>query len=250
MARRPYVLASAAMSADGYIDDASPGRLILSSPQDLDRVDAERAGSDAIMVGAQTVRSDNPQLLVKSEPRRARRAARGLPPSPAKVTITGSGDLDRDARLFAADGTAKLVYAAAGVAGDLSLRLEGRADVIGLADGHGLAWVLADLAGRGIGRLMIEGGSRLLAQAFSEGLADEFQLAVAPVFVADPAAPRLLAPWPPASRRPGSRADPSGNAGGLTSSGPVAPARMVLAGITSAGDMAVLRYVLRARSAG
>jgi riboflavin biosynthesis pyrimidine reductase len=43
MARRPYVLASAAMSADGYIDDASPRRLILSSPEDLDRNDAERS---------------------------------------------------------------------------------------------------------------------------------------------------------------------------------------------------------------
>jgi riboflavin-specific deaminase-like protein len=248
MARRPYVLASAAMSADGYIDDASPRRLILSSPEDLDRVDAERAGCDAIMVGAQTVRSDNPRLLIRSEARRARRAARGLPSSPAKVTITASGDLDRDARLFAADGAAKLVYAAAGATGELSLRLEGRAEVIAMPDRHGLAWVLADLAGRGIGRLMIEGGSRLLAQVLSEGLADEFQLAVAPVLVADPAAPRLLTPWPPAARSSGGRADPSGRASGLTSSGTVPPARMVLAGSTSAGDMAVLRYVPRARS--
>jgi 5-amino-6-(5-phosphoribosylamino)uracil reductase len=250
MARRPYVLASAAMSADGYIDDASPRRLILSGPEDLDRVDAERAGCDAIMVGAQTVRSDNPRLLVKSERRRARRVARGLPSSPVKVTITASGDLDRDARLFAADGTAKLVYAAAGVAGPLSARLEGRAEVIGMPDGHGLTWVLADLAGRGIGRLMIEGGSRLLAQALSDGVADEFQLAVAPVFVADPAAPRLLMPWPPASTSSSDRADPCGSPSDLATSGPVAPARMVLAAMTSAGDMAVLRYLAPAPSAG
>ena len=43
MARRPNVLASAAMSADGYIDDTSPRRLVLSSPDDLDPVDAERS---------------------------------------------------------------------------------------------------------------------------------------------------------------------------------------------------------------
>jgi 5-amino-6-(5-phosphoribosylamino)uracil reductase len=249
MARRPFVLASAAMSADGYIDDASPRRLILSSPEDLDRVDAERAGCDAIMVGAQTVRSDNPRLLVTSESRRARRVARGLPPSPVKVTLTASGDLDCDARLFAADGTAKLVYAAAGVAGELSARLEGRAEVIGMPEGHGLAWVLADLGGRGIGRLMIEGGSRLLAQALSDGLADEFQLAVAPVFVADPAAPRLLTPSPQASQSSAGRADQPGHLSGFTTSGRVAPTRMVLAGVTRAGDMAVLRYLPRARPA-
>lgn len=40
---RPYVLASAAMSADGYIDDSSPQRLVLSGPEDLDRVDSERS---------------------------------------------------------------------------------------------------------------------------------------------------------------------------------------------------------------
>jgi 5-amino-6-(5-phosphoribosylamino)uracil reductase len=250
MARRPYVLASAAMSADGYIDDASPRRLVLSGPEDLDRVDAERARCDAIMVGAQTVRSDNPRLVVKSQRRRERRTARGLPPSPAKVTITASGDLDRDARLFAADGTAKLVYAAPGAVAALSARLEGVAQVIGMPAGHDLAWVLADLAGRGIGRLMIEGGSRLLAQALAGGLADEFQLAVAPVFVADPAAPRLLTPRPPGVPLSARGGDPLGSASGSTTSGAVPPARMMLAGTASAGDMAVLRYLPRALQEG
>jgi riboflavin-specific deaminase-like protein len=240
MARRPYVLASAAMSADGYIDDTSPRRLILSGPEDLDRVDAERAACDAIMIGAQTVRSDNPWLLVKSEARRLRRTARGLPPSPAKVTITASGDLDPGARLFGADGAAKLVYAAPDVAAGLSARLEGRAEVIGMPAEHELAWVLENLAGRGIGRLMIEGGAWLLAQALAGGLADEFQLAVAPVFVGDPAAPRLLASH---SARPGAWS-------GLTMSGPVRPDRMVLVGATRAGDTAVLRYLPRGQPAG
>ena len=80
---RPYVLLSAAMSADGYIGDASPGRLILSGPEDLDRVDSVRASCDAIMVGAGTIRADNPRLLVRSAARRAARAGRGQPPSPA-----------------------------------------------------------------------------------------------------------------------------------------------------------------------
>jgi riboflavin-specific deaminase-like protein len=215
---RPYVLLSAAMSADGYLDDASPGRLVLSGPDDLDRVDELRAGCDAILVGAGTVRADNPRLLVRDPGRRERRVRAGLPPGPVKVTITASGRLDPQARFFAADGTGKLVYVAGAAAGPTRDRLAGSATVVGLAAGAALADVLADLAGRGVRRLLIEGGSHLLGGALAAGLADEFLLAVAPVFVADPAAPRLLAGCPP-------------------------PARMRLAGLQQAGDVAVLRYL-------
>jgi riboflavin biosynthesis pyrimidine reductase len=62
---RPYVILSCAMSIDGYIDDTSPERLALSDEADFDRVDQVRADSDAIMVGAVTLRRDNPRLRVK-----------------------------------------------------------------------------------------------------------------------------------------------------------------------------------------
>ncbi|MDQ2877223.1 MAG: dihydrofolate reductase family protein, partial [Actinomycetota bacterium] len=61
MPERPYVMLSAAVSADGYIDDATAGRLVLSDASDLDRVDEVRAGVDAILVGAGTIRADNPR---------------------------------------------------------------------------------------------------------------------------------------------------------------------------------------------
>jgi 5-amino-6-(5-phosphoribosylamino)uracil reductase len=215
---RPYVLLSAAMSADGYLDDASPERLVLSGPEDLGRVDELRAGCDAILVGAGTVRADNPQLLVRDPARRNRRAQAGLPPSPDKVTVTASGRLDPRARFFAADGTGKVVYVAGPAAGPASANLAGAATVIGLAAGAALSDVLSDLAARGVRRLLIEGGSHVLGEALASGLADEFLLAVAPVFVADPAAPRLLAGFPP-------------------------PARMRLAGLQQAGDVVVLRYL-------
>lgn len=218
MAKRPYVVVSVAMSADGYIDSRTGQRLVLSGPEDLDAVDELRACCDAIMVGAQTVRSDNPRLLVKSERRRARRLGLGLAGSPVKVTLTSSGDLDPRADLFADDGTDKLVYARAAAAGQLSRRLGDRATVLAIPGELGLSWVLSDLAARGIARLMIEGGAQVLGQILTEGLADELRLAVAPVLVADPAAPRLLA-----------SAD--------------IPGRMVLAEAGRAGDVAVLRYL-------
>jgi 5-amino-6-(5-phosphoribosylamino)uracil reductase len=62
VSERPYVLLSCAASIDGYIDDATDERLLLSNDADFDRVDAVRAECDAILVGANTIREDNPGL--------------------------------------------------------------------------------------------------------------------------------------------------------------------------------------------
>ena len=55
MADRPYTVLSWAMSLDGYLDDRSAQRLVLSNAADLDRVEAVRASCDAVLVGAGTV---------------------------------------------------------------------------------------------------------------------------------------------------------------------------------------------------
>ena len=91
----PYVLLSAAVSLDGCLDDTGPERLLLSG---AGRLRPGRRGtgvqSDAILVGAGTLRADNPRLLVNSAERRAARVAAGRPEYPLKVTVSGSGDLD------------------------------------------------------------------------------------------------------------------------------------------------------------
>ena len=198
MAPRPYVLLSCATSADGYLDDASPRRLILSGPADLDRVDEVRAGCDAILVGAQTVRKDNPRLLIRDPRRSARRAARGLPEHPARVTLTATGDLDPQARFFA-PGALRLVYCATPAIGRARARLGDSAVLIDAGDPLSLDLVLTDLAERGVVRVLVEGGARVLGEFLARDLADELNLAVAPFFVADPdpkTAPRLNLPRP------------------------------------------------------
>ena len=229
MAGRPYVLLSAAMSLDGYIDDASDARLVLSGAEDLDRVDELRASCDAILIGAGTLRRDNPRLTVRSPRRRADRAARGLPGHPARVVISGSGVIDRSARLFALpagpgpDGAGPaLVYVSDRAAQAARGELAGAATVIGAGQPPELEAVLADLAGRGIGRLLVEGGTTVLTRFLALGLADELQLAIAPFLVGEPGAARLVGPGPFASGQ---------------------DRRMTLAGVSRAGDMAVLRYL-------
>jgi len=246
MSERPYVLLSCAMSIDGYIDDASESRLLLSGDADLDRVDEVRAGCDAILVGAVTIRRDNPRLLVRSPARRADRVARGLAPSPARVTLTSRGDLDPAAQFFKAeapaadDGTragagagagdtgrgSRIVYVASPAVHRTRERLGQVADVAEAGDPIDLRLVLGDLASRGIGKLMVEGGGSVHTQFLAAGLADELQLAVAPFFVGDSSAPRFVTdggfPW---------------NARH--------PAR--LAEVSRLGDVALLRYALSGR---
>src|SRR5262245_53181220 len=141
------------MSIDGYIDDAGEQRLILSDQADLDRVDELRAGCDAILIGAGTIRADNPRLVLRSQAGRAARAERGIPPDPAKVTITGTGDLDPAARFFTTGEGDKIVYVASTALDRTSRRLGSVADVVPGGDLIDLGWVLDDLTRRGVARL-------------------------------------------------------------------------------------------------
>ncbi|MEV0638996.1 dihydrofolate reductase family protein [Streptomyces sp. NPDC050619] len=192
----PYVLLSAAVSLDGYLDDTGPDRLLLSSPADFDRVDEVRASVDAILVGAGTIRADNPRLLVNSPERRAARVAAGNPEYPLKVTVSGSGELDPTAKFWHTGGE-KIVYTTEEGAG----RVRGvglTAEVVPLvSQGGELDWRLLlehlyDV--RGVRRLMVEGGGQIHTQLLRQGLADELQLVLAPLFVGDPDAPRLFGP--------------------------------------------------------
>ncbi|MFD8171178.1 dihydrofolate reductase family protein [Streptomyces cellulosae] len=189
----PYVLLSAAVSLDGYLDDTSPERLLLSSPADFDRVDEVRASVDAILVGAGTIRADNPRLLVNSPERRAARVADGLPEYPLKVTVSGSGDLDPTARFWHTGGEKVLYTTDKGAERARALGIA--ADVVPLGDALDWRRLLEHLHDvRGVRRLMVEGGGRIHTQLMTEGLADELQLVLAPLFVGDPDAPRLFGP--------------------------------------------------------
>ena len=167
-------------------------------------MDEVRAGCDAILVGAQTVRKDNPRLLIRDPRRRARRAARGRPEHPARVTLTATGDLDPQARFFA-PGALRLVYCATPAIGRARERLGDSAVLIDAGDPLSLDLVLNDLAERGVLRVLVEGGARVLGEFLARDLADELNLAVAPFFVADSAAPRLNLP----RSRPGPPSPPN-----------------------------------------
>jgi 5-amino-6-(5-phosphoribosylamino)uracil reductase len=205
VADRPYTLLSCSMSLDGYLGGATDARLLLSNDADFDRIDEVRAGCDAILVGAATVRKDNPRLLVREARRRSARAAAGLPTSPAKVTVTARGDLDPHANFFTAGDSEKLVYCSTEAVSAARGRLGPVATVIdaGRASRR-IGRVGEDLHDRGVRRLMVEGGGTMHTQFLTGGLADELQLVVAPFFVGDSRARRFVDdgrfPWRPDHR--------------------------------------------------
>jgi 5-amino-6-(5-phosphoribosylamino)uracil reductase len=225
MRDRPYTLLSCSVSIDGYIGNAA-SRLLLSNDADFDRVDAVRASCDAILVGAQTVRADNPRLLVRSPARRGERTARGQAPSPMKVTVTRRAELDARADFFTTGDAEKLVYCATPRLGDARARLGPVATVVDGGDIVQMRKLSTDLAARGVERLMVEGGGKVHTQFLTDDLVDELQLVVAPVFVGDSGAPRFVRdgvfPW---------------------SSG----RRATLAEVRQIGDVVMLRYALSAR---
>lgn len=182
------------MSIDGFIDDTTPERLLLSNDADFDRVDEVRASCDAILVGANTVRQDNPRLLVRSEERRTARLKESKAESPLKVVLAGGQHLDAKAKFFSTGDGPKVVYTASSNVEFHRAAIGQAADVVGAGDPVDLRRVLNDLAGRGVERLMVEGGSTIHTQFLAAGLVDELHLVIAPFFVGDDDAPRFVNP--------------------------------------------------------
>ncbi len=211
MTRTMTIHVSVAMTIDGYIDDRSARRLVLSSDEDLADMRAARARCEAVLVGAGTVRTDDPSL----------RAPEGMTP-PIRVTVTRSGNLDPQARMF--DGGARaIVLTTAEAAASLRSALAERAEVHALSD-LDPGSIVASLQSLGIRSLFIEGGTQVLTAFLASGSFDRLRLAVAPFFAGDGGGARIV--------DPARFADDAGH-------------RLVLRGARVLGDTAVLDYERR-----
>ncbi|WP_418983805.1 dihydrofolate reductase family protein [Alistipes sp.] len=169
------VTLSAAVTADGFLDDNTPQRLLISTPGDWDAVLRLRAGHDAILAGAETLRRDNPALLLRDEAARARRRACGLPPDLSKVTLTASGRLAPSLRFFTEGEADRYVFATSELP-----ELQSVATVISCGSSVTARRIVTELEKRGVERLLVEGGAQVLEMFLREGMADTVRLAVNP----------------------------------------------------------------------
>ena len=147
----PFVVAKTGMSLDGRISSPKGRRWITSEASRKDAMQL-RATSGAILVGAETVRADNPSLTVRGIP---------VKQQPLRIVWSRSGNLPSDCHLLTDEHREKtLVF-----------------------EGKSLREVLQDLGRRGIEQVLIEGGGRTLGEAFDEGLVDHIVFYVAPVLI-------------------------------------------------------------------
>jgi riboflavin biosynthesis pyrimidine reductase len=154
---RPGVSAIMVASLDGRATLGGTSRA-LGGPQDLQTLLALRRRADALLVGTATVRAEGYGAL----------------PCPAAL-VSRSFDVPWEAGLFAAAGQPVLIYS----------RAEGEAPAVA-ADVEKVPYdalpeVLADLRGRGVERLLCEGGPTMNRALLAEGLLDELYLTLSPV---------------------------------------------------------------------
>jgi len=190
---RPHVFVNVAASADGKIDTAARHGAAISSPDDWERVDALRAGSDAVMVGGRTLLQEDPRLSVKSASLRAERVRHGKAENPIKVGVVTSANLRQDSR-FLHEGNAQVILFTTNQTPPEEIgRLEaaGAEVLVSAATRVDLQAALGTLYERGVRRLMVEGGGTLLGEFFRLGLVDEFYLYIAPLVLGGSTAPTI-----------------------------------------------------------
>lgn len=194
MNKRPYIILKAAMSLDACLDDCSEGRKVFSNEKDRDEVDRLRASCDAILIGAGTLRADNPSLCLRDSALRDLRKKEQKSTEPIKVVMTRSGDIKPEARFFTEGQGQKLIYAPRAAASLMPHSLTQCSEMIFSEEKDcALSSILYDLYTRGVLRLLVEGGTAVNYLFLSSGLVDELRLAIAPEIIGTTAAPRLLA---------------------------------------------------------
>ena len=172
--RRRFAVAHLAQSLDGRIATAGGSSQWLTGETDLRHTHRLRALADAVVVGAATVRQDDPRLTV-------RRCAGS---QPVRVVLDTQLTLDERQQVFSDGAAATLVLAAADcVRGRTRL---GAAEIVGLPrDGERLApaAICDALAARGLHWLFVEGGGVTVSRFLAAGILDRLQIAIAPVLL-------------------------------------------------------------------
>ena len=172
--RHSFAIAHLAQSLDGRIATAAGASQWLTGEADLSHTHRLRALADAVLVGAATVRQDDPQLTV-------RRCA-GV--QPVRVVLDPRLSLAATQRIFSDGSAPTLVLAAAACVGGRTHL--GRAEVIAVpSEGERLApaAIRAALAARGLHWLFIEGGGVTVSRFLAARMLDRLQIVIAPVLL-------------------------------------------------------------------
>ena len=158
----PYVIAQLGLSLDGRIATESGESRYINGTDALEHLHRIRALTDAVIVGAGTVEADDPQLNV--------RHCAGS--DPARVVIDPNGRISAQAKVWADTGARRIVI---GGADELPDGVE-RLCISGDDDGLPVTTIMAQLAGIGLRRVLVEGGADTLGRFLAAGAVDSLHL--------------------------------------------------------------------------
>jgi len=190
---RPFVYINMAMTADGKITSARREEPGFTSRLDRTTMDRLRAEADAILVGAGTLRADNPPLHVRDPEMQAYRRSLGKPDDLVNVLVTASANIDPASRFFhGGDAASRIVATVEDAPAERRARLASVAEVWIVGRGTvDLRELLTRLKDHGIERLLVEGGGELNWGFVRDDLADELYVTVAPALLGGRDAPTL-----------------------------------------------------------
>ena len=162
----PWVLLKWAQSSDGFIAD-NKGRVLFSTPMTQALMHRERSMVDAIVVGARTVKIDNPSLTTRYWSGN----------SPLRVVLDRNLSIPSDCNVLN-DGGKTLIY------NEKKEEIKGAVEWAKLDTTEPETW-LRDLYRRGVTSVMVEGGANVLQQLIDSGIWNEIRIETAPVTLGD-----------------------------------------------------------------
>jgi len=167
------------MSADGKIALPSRVQTKISNEEDMERVHLLRNECDAVLVGINTILSDNPKLTVKEKYVKN-------PKNPLRVVVDSKCRMPENAN--ALNGRAETLVV---VAEGFSRRIK-NAGVVECGKGKvDLKKLLKILEKKGVKKLLVEGGSTVIWSFLNEKLADELMVFVGPIVIGGKGTPTL-----------------------------------------------------------
>lgn len=178
------------MSADGKISNYERRQIKISGQNDLIRMDALRASSDAVMVGIGTILADNPSLRIKSETLRKNRIERGLPENPLRVVVDSKARIPPESSAL---GQGCIIAVSQSASNERLASLSKACEIIvsGLQEVD-LINLLDMLYNKGVRRLMVEGGAALNWSLIKNRLVDEINTFIGAMVIGGNETPSLV----------------------------------------------------------